>query len=195
MTTNIFDAELASHDLLKTESEKEEMKKELENLSVYASEHWFTSEKLTRRKIEKEVTDDVTVIMDLLQFFGLDVDFYITLMIYVERYIKVVGKQDAENIFDILLVAALSTLKMWEDANIKNIDCARLFSADPIKLKSDELKFLQKLDYDLIVEPSQIKEFKQRVMGSKEGPLKYLDQAREYVHKYSKYLINPRACW
>ena len=178
LLTEVFatDAELSRSDpvprrrLLKTPEEQDEMKMVIKKIARYAALNWFTSETLKKKQIYNTILESLTMLEDFLDYYELRQNFLITMVIYVERYIKEVGKQaDASYANDIFLVATMITVKMWEDKWITNKAFSKMFSANVKSLSTNEIQFLAAIDYDLGVENSHIVDFMERLYGLKKS--------------------------
>ena len=66
----------------------------------------------------------------------------------------------ARDIFEIVLVGALITVKFWNDFEVCNRDAAKLFQIPMSIITSIERQFLSALDYNLYLPPSSMDDFK-----------------------------------
>jgi len=151
----------------KTKEEQVKLRNGFRFAAQYGMKHWFvvptTSEKKAAQ-VEKEFKECTSILEDMLEYYGLDVGFYVVMLIYVERYVKVVGKVEEDLIFDLMLAAAISTIKMWKDVTLRNRQCARLFGIDSKLVCDNEIDFLTEVNYNLVVDKDQLAEFTTRVL-------------------------------
>jgi len=126
-----------------------------------AADNWFTTATrtdYTRKQLIEDIKECVNVLQKFLHYWGLK-QFLVPMMIYVDRYIKEIGKLGPEHIFDILFVSTVVTIKMWEDKFIRNTTFAKMFSMPTEELNVNERNFLNAVDYDLALTPEQIDQF------------------------------------
>jgi len=156
----LFNSELEP----KTREEKQQLKKGFTKTAAYATENWFIVDADKKKQLESEIRECIVLLELMLEYYGLDVGFYVIMAIYVERYVKIAGKLEIGLTFDIFLTAAISTIKMWKDVTLKNRECAKLFDVNARLICENEIDFLTEVNYDLVVEPFQIEEFTSRVL-------------------------------
>jgi len=155
---------------VKSKEEQTELITLMKKIARYASLHWFTSQELKKKQIYNSIYNNLTLLEDFLDYYGLRQNFLVTMVIYVERYLKEVGKIDASCAFDVFLVATVLVVKMWEDKWITNKAFSRMFSTNVKDLSTNEVQFLSAIDYDLAVDNPQIVAFMERLYGiSKES--------------------------
>jgi len=146
-------------------AEQVEIQAVMKKIARYASLNWFTSEELKKKQIYNEIYSSLQMLEDFLDYYGLRQNFLVTMVIYVERYLREVGKVDASCAFDVFLVATIVTVKMWEDKWITNKAFSKMFATNPRDLSANEIQFLAAIDYDLAVDNSHIVDFMERLYG------------------------------
>eukprot|EP01088_Endostelium_zonatum_P011792 TRINITY_DN25952_c0_g1_i1.p1 TRINITY_DN25952_c0_g1~~TRINITY_DN25952_c0_g1_i1.p1 ORF type:complete len:181 (-),score=37.89 TRINITY_DN25952_c0_g1_i1:97-639(-) len=131
-------------------------------LAEQAADRFFTTKNCEESYTNKQLVSDVLESMEVLEKF-LDYwtlkHFFVPMLIYVDRYVAQVGKLGPVHIFDILCVACVVTVKVWEDKWITNTTFAKMFAITKEELNINERNFLNALDYDLSVTNEEVLEF------------------------------------
>jgi len=134
---------------------------DLQNFSQFAADRWFVYDcepDYPRSQLILDILECLQVLEKFLDYWGMR-DFVVPMLIYVDRYIKQVGKLGPVHIFDIFFVSTVITIKVWEDKWITNSTLAKMFNMPTEELNINERNFLTALDYDLSVTRDQVEEF------------------------------------
>lgn len=84
--------------------------------------------------------------------------------IYVDRFIQKHGHIEYKNLFNILLVSALVTLKFWEEDSGVDMNLTSYVSGIPVKeITALERDFLGKIDYSLFLSPTDVEQWTKNV--------------------------------
>jgi len=137
-------------------------------MAEYGAAHWFVpNAKTSRKSLVKELANCLEVMNDFLAYWGLK-GFLCTMAVYIERYIREVGKLDASYLFDVLFVGAIIVVKMWEDKHIVNSVFAEQFDIPLNELNTNELNFLQAVDFNFGVSSVDTEKFILKIFKRKE---------------------------
>eukprot|EP01089_Gocevia_fonbrunei_P021794 TRINITY_DN8592_c0_g1_i1.p1 TRINITY_DN8592_c0_g1~~TRINITY_DN8592_c0_g1_i1.p1 ORF type:complete len:192 (-),score=13.60 TRINITY_DN8592_c0_g1_i1:95-670(-) len=128
----------------------------------YAASNWFVIVNQNQSYTRKTLVTDIVSCLDVLDRF-LDYwtmqQFFVPMLIYVDRYINQVGKLGPVHIFDILFASTVITIKTWADKYIGNSTFCKMFSMQLHELNVNELNFLTAIDYNLSCDKREVTKF------------------------------------
>jgi len=133
-------------------------KKDLKTFAERAAESWFVCKEYSKKQLVRDILECMEVLEKFLQYWGFK-EFFVPMLIYVDRYIEQVGKLGPVHIFDLFFVSTVVTVKFWEDKRITNSTFSKMFSMPTQELNINERNFLTAVDYDLSLTIDQVNQF------------------------------------
>jgi len=90
-------------------------------------------------------------------------ELYLHVIYYCDGYIRKKSSISVADILQVLIVSAMITLKFWDDERVDNTNAvvSKLSSLPLQTLRQLELDMLQALNYELLVDESVLKKFKE----------------------------------
>jgi len=105
-----------------------------------------------------EINELIQVLKNMLKLMGykLDQDLLSTCIIYAERYVKLEGAITQGQLFHLLLIAALVSVKMWQDAGVDMELCSFVVGLPKKEISKMERRFLGILEWELFLDKKDI---------------------------------------
>jgi hypothetical protein len=128
------------------------------SISNFAYKNWFKG-----CKYPSDIYESLEVIQKFLVYWNMG-SFFGVMLVYIQRYIKRVGRVDSCHVFNLIFVATVVTIKFWEDFWIDNSKFSDMFKCSVEELNLNERNFLTAINYNLTVTEGRLRKKMKRLI-------------------------------
>ena len=135
---------------------------ELKNLVfMKLMDSWLIEDPLT----EELCQDILSCINQTLHSMGFyDEDYTVIIpIIYSDRFVKKFGRINREQLFHLLMIATITTVKFWHDTGSSFEKLSYISGTSKLELVAMEKYFLKSMDYDLNLTQEEVERFQKAI--------------------------------